>query len=907
MMANSRMVYENKKYQYKVSVVTAVYNVQEYLEEMIESIISQTIGFENIQLILVDDGSTDASFDICQMYHDKYPKNIISIKKKKSGVSATRNIGMEYIRGKYVNFCDSDDILEKDALEKMYVFLERNYEYIDLVSIPMTFFGAVNSEHILNYKYKKTKIVNLRISYTYIQLSMASVLVKADVVKKYKFNEKLLFAEDARLINEILLDKMQYGVISDTRYLYRKREGGGSAVDTGKYRYEYYIPCVKFFAYELLEKSKEIKGFVPKFIQYTCLYYLQWRIKDYPFVPKGILNEMERAEYISLMKNVFASLDDSIIVAPKKLTNIYKMRILGLKNHYSWELLYQEDNIYEVFGDESTISLGEYSAIYEMLSFDEQSIVLEGFIKNVLSRGNIQFYIENIDTGEKFKAKQFERDERNEYLFDEAICKGIGFIIRIPLDAIRENGCFKPYYSVNGHNIECKYIWLSNHFPITQNLKNSYLICNGYFIECNGNVLSIKMKTLFSGVLKECALLNELFHSKDRMERRGAFARIIYWMAKLLKHQEIWIISDRLMKADDNGEALFTYINTVAKSRKIKSYFLIDKSTDDAKRISKVGKIIDYNSFRYKVMALLCDKFISSQAGDYVFNRFNVYKYVYKNMIFPQKYIFLQHGVTKDDLSNWLNRYNTRLNMVVTVTKPEYASFLTYNYYFNEEQVKLTGFPRFDYLHDESNESRIITVMPTWRGYLTGALDIKSEKRALSNSFSESRYCKMFKEFFSSNKLVDILRQHDYTIQLMLHPNMPQECIKYFECPNEIVVLDSNTRYRDIFAKSRLIITDYSSTVFDFAYMRKPVLYYQADADEFFSGKHTYKKGYFDYEKDGFGEIAYNADELVVLLNEYLENKCQVKEKYLNRIENTFCFDDKDNCKRVYEEICKLR
>ena len=94
--------------------------------------------------------------------------------------------------------------------------------------------------------------------------------------------------------------------------------------------------------------------------------------------------------------------------------------------------------------------------------------------------------------------------------------------------------------------------------------------------------------------------------------------------------------------------------------------------------------------------------------------------------------------------------------------------------------------------------------------------------------------------------------------------------------------------------------------VFDFAYLRKPVLYYQADKEEFFSGAHTYTKGYFDYERDGFGEVEYDVDSLVDRVIEYMENDCRLKPLYRDRIDATFPYSDQNNCKRIYEAIIEL-
>lgn len=101
---------ENKNLKYKFSVIVPIYNVEDYLDETIDSVINQDIGFkENIQLILVNDGSEDDSEKICLKYKKMYPDNVIYVKQNNQGVSAARNTGIRYIEGKYTNFLDADD------------------------------------------------------------------------------------------------------------------------------------------------------------------------------------------------------------------------------------------------------------------------------------------------------------------------------------------------------------------------------------------------------------------------------------------------------------------------------------------------------------------------------------------------------------------------------------------------------------------------------------------------------------------------------------------------------------------------------------------------------------------------------------------------------------------------------
>ena len=103
------------------------------------------------------------------------------------------------------------------------------------------------------------------------------------------------------------------------------------------------------------------------------------------------------------------------------------------------------------------------------------------------------------------------------------------------------------------------------------------------------------------------------------------------------------------------------------------------------------------------------------------------------------------------------------------------------------------------------------------------------------------------------------------------------------------------------------MITDYSSVAFEMAYLKKPVLYYQFDEEDFFNLEyHSGQRGYFDYRKDGFGPVVTTEEELLKELEVLLQNDCKVGEPYQSNIENTFEFRDGKCCERVYRAILEL-
>ena len=99
------------------------------------------------------------------------------------------------------------------------------------------------------------------------------------------------------------------------------------------------------------------------------------------------------------------------------------------------------------------------------------------------------------------------------------------------------------------------------------------------------------------------------------------------------------------------------------------------------------------------------------------------------------------------------------------------------------------------------------------------------------------------------------------------------------------------------------MLTDYSSVAFEFAYLRKPIIYYQFDEKTFFE-EHTYRKGYFDYKKSGFGEVESQECMIVDRICRYLQNECQLSGKYRERIEHAYNQSKGNACQQIYSKMC---
>lgn len=400
------------EYKFKFSVIIPIYNVEKYLEETILSVINQTIGFkENIQLILINDGSKDKSYKICEKYKKLYSDNIIYDKQENQGVSAARNKGMEYIEGKYANFLDSDDIWDLDVFEKVYKFFEKHEKDIDVISCRQKFFEAKEGYHQLDYKFESNRIIDIQEDFEYIQLSTSSAFLKSDIVKKYKYDERLKYAEDATLVGQVIMEKSKYGILSDAIYNYRKRKKNTSALQTREGDKSWYFDTIKYGYDVLISKSIEKYGEVINYFQYQIMYDLQWRLK---VDVSKYLNQEEKEKYIKEIVRLLSYIDDEIIMQQKYLWKEYKVLALCLKYKKDIRKEFYYDNNAVCFDKIKIFNIKSKSIFkIEKIKFNGKNLKIKGIINIFVPEKDYEIYIkinnknkEKIETTKKINNRQ---------------------------------------------------------------------------------------------------------------------------------------------------------------------------------------------------------------------------------------------------------------------------------------------------------------------------------------------------------------------------------------------------------------------------------------------------------------------------------------------------------------------
>lgn len=638
-------------------------------------------------------------------------------------------------------------------------------------------------------------------------------------------------------------------------------------------------------------------GCIPKFVQYNLMIFLKWSFTA-PSAEKIFMKLMSIEDYEKYLKELLVHIDDNVI-NNCGLQLAYKLLIFRIKHDGKIRFVRRSFTKRLYFKNAKVCELSTNIMNIDFVELETNKVKFRGRIK-FAGCGKDEFALYAlVNQEEKFAAKDIGNQYdtlvwgRNEY-------PGMSFEIEIDLEG-KDEAKIEFFCIHKGDIVKKSNIVFGRFTPICSTVRNSYYYKDKRIMKYSNknSIITISKASFFDKIKSEHKYLKTLSSINNDYAKHAYYARMLYHLIKPFFRKDIWLISDRTNKSDDNGEAFFKYMQKV-NNKDLKCYFVIDKNTEDAKKMAKIGKVISVNSKKHKVYHLLSSYIISSQANNPVVNPFlrgNIY---YRDILCEKRFVFLQHGVIKDDLSSWLNLYNRNIFGFVVTTNQEYQSILDYDYFYKPENVWLTGLPRHDYLYHD--EKKYITIMPTWRKSLMKYPDPSTGIWILRDDYKQSKYYKFYNSLFNNKKLLEAAKKYGYKICCKPHPII-EPYIDLFDKNDDVIFFDAAKSYREIFAESNLMLTDYSSVAFDFAYLRKPIIYTQFDKDAFFSGEHSYTAGYYDYERDGFGEVVYDIESTVDLIIDYMKNDCKTKDKYLKRINDTFAFSDKNCSERVYKKL----
>jgi len=765
----------------KISVIIPVYNTKEYLVQCLDSVLNQSL--KNIEILLVDDGSDDGSYEIIRSYEEKHA-NIRAFQQVRKRQGAARNLALEYASGEFIAFLDSDDTVPRNAYEKMYEMAQENLTDM-VIGVQQSFSRLrrwvgvpVHREHFHN-SIKQTGIIDF-------PALLSDISACNKLFRRSKLTETgILFpeqksGEDLDFMARVYLEFHGISILPEVVYNYRARENAS----TGRIKSAFFRDRVTTTL-----MLHELYGLSGRLVEFQFLLRSEIRKLVGNRLAKVFHNlpEKERIQIIDYIRSLTNLIEYETFVISEDVSSLDKVKIILLKEG-------ELDALYHLVGNEND---------EEFLKIIESSHCAE----SVRTHWNEYKRRES----KLLSRKKIKRFLRPKYYLGKRIIKAI------------VKGNFAGLYCVF-----------------------KYLILDFVF----------------------------LFKEK-----------------KVGCSQKAWIIDERwAQSAEDNSLHFFIHLRTHFPQLPV--FYVIKKNSPQLSNVESYGNVVPLFSWRHLQLLHSAEVLISTDG--------------FKALAFPFEFlpflrrktfnVFLQHGVSGNKTMTYYKERHPYFDMVVTSNEKERRSFIDV-YGFAENEVVVTGIARFDKLPAERKECviRRILVAPTWRKWLVGKYDIK-----------KSSYYRVWSGLLTSRKFIEILENHNVQLTFQPHFNMMKYIHNFEGHSTHIqIITEPDELLQKHIIESDMLITDYSSVMYDFFYQHKPVYSIMFDRAEW--EKPPNGPPLIDFERDLPLTIFENFEQLIQMLGKTIAGDIMYGGNDLQKVTRLFKYRDHDNCKRIHEHIIGLK
>ena len=308
----------------RYSLVVACYNVEKYIDDFFRSIFIQTVDPDCLEIITVDDGSTDLTAARIADWAQRFPGSIRYLHQPNQGQAVARNTGLACATGEWVSFPDPDDTLSTSYFEEVDAEIARAHSQpLSMVACNLVFFKEAKRSakeedtHPLRYRFEQERtILPASDLQDHMQLSTATAWLRRELIERneLRFDPRVVPTfEDGHFVNRFLLLNAQTEVAFLKRpiYHYRKRGDGSSTLDGAKLTAAWCLDALRYGYLDLLSQAQTIAGDVPRFIQRTVLYDILWRFHYLLDHPERVVlhTQAERKEFMGLLEKIFAGIE----------------------------------------------------------------------------------------------------------------------------------------------------------------------------------------------------------------------------------------------------------------------------------------------------------------------------------------------------------------------------------------------------------------------------------------------------------------------------------------------------------------------------------------------------------------------------------------------------------------------
>jgi len=864
---------------YKVSVIVPVYNVERYLPECLDSLMRQTIAPDDMEVVIVNDGSPDNSEAICLRYAEAFP-NVHYYRKENGGLSSARNYGIDRAQGEYLMYLDSDDSLSPEVVEACVAFFDDHHEEVDLVTFKDQPYH-MGKKQALHYRYgvlKTTGIYDL-VQYPFIAQTRINICTKNLGNENVRFDETPHFRhEDQAYCSAILKQRMRLGFVDQGEYRYRKDN-------------EDSIRARSFTPIELFETTTawfenmfgQFSDEVPEYYQSLLVNDLGWKVAanilwPYHYSPAEFGRAQER------ISNLLSRVSATMILNHPGVDSFHKHYLLTLKPNLFPAMVAQPDSTIETWaGGQKIHTQRDFEIILTRAQILDGALELIGYVKSAL--------FSHI-TDDVAVVAVLGKDGSEQYLktwmaADSSYhCRTVTnrFLAFRYQSAIEDGLSLRLFVEIRGVRYPTRY-WCEETSPFRRG-------------NAGGTVDVGDMRlTLVNGVFS-VSRLNTIAETGNRFDELRASDPSLYVLVRAaLEMRNVgntWMYVDDATYGYDNAYCQFEH--DIRAEDGIERFYVVGRQANtDVAEAAYPGRVVAWGSEMHRLLYLGAAKVLTAFVGPNTVSPFSASQNETLKAFRSPETVYLQHGILHASYETLYSADRACTNRIV-VSSPWERQNLLDRYHYQPDDLIVSGQPRFGRLDRTIMPQRKILFAPSWRAYFAskGATTEWSIQR---EALLSSNYFTGLSTFLNSEELRSLLDETDYILEFKPHPSL-LSVRGLFEVSNpRIKVVGSVSAQEDY----SIFVTDFSSYQFDFVYLKRPVVYFVPDFDEFRSGMNSYRDLDLPFDQ-AFGPLTLDPREAVTELSKILDNGCEMGSPYGARAD-AFFYHGKDVCQATLQAV----
>ena len=919
----------------------------EGLETALNALLQQKLFLSSGQLIVVapeDTGALHTAFDTGVKQLAVSPTLLVL---PDCNAPQAYNAGLDKATGSWINFSLSSASLSANAFTTVAQAIE-HHDTISAFSLrPIHVALGEEQPYLIVPQSNSDMSVDLERQYRHLQLVLQAYFFRRDLLETLRFQAQL--REDAlhRFLLEALLNAVApeadlkapaFRFLSHASYRYTVALEDDILACGLQHEKWWYIDSVRDFIIPFLRSFADTGTPIPSFIQYACVWLVGSRYRcNFNDANKHVLNKEEFDEFYRLCAQAMVYLDNQFILQrgftpPVRLSLASRVALLqgkaeqmNCKLHLTTcgqELAVRfqkkDGSSWDGRPDDDLAGLINKDHVkfeVRLIKHQDNCLIFNGFLFGSILLTGEPFQLYALSWLRGKDPAQYEKilGEKQDVFclkkgFGQVLMKDYPVSFKIPL----KDGHIQKirfYLEIAGVQLN-----LQTSYPRAlsrlSNFRESYwqFTKNRVLIPAPDETGPIKELHIVKNASRKLKLQRErayrkAFLSREPEIKEAKYAlklRALYFLTRpFFRKKRIWVSFDKLYKAGDNGEYMYQYgRERHGQPNMPEFYYIVSKTSPDYPRLKaqKHANILIEDSVKCLLTCMNAQVILATHSN--VFRYFNSNDVVGRCMRdhYQSKVVCVQHGLSINQIAHFQNQWFDDTQLYTCASPFEKQNLSSKYYGYQDAQLQLTGLARYDGLKNQ--DQKLILITPTWRKEVA-AKYVFGEQRGYNPLFKESEYYRIYNTLINDPRLLETAKQTGYRVMYLLHPVTSSQLSDFADNGYvELVAATGDMSYEKVLTEASLMVTDYSGVQFDFAYQRKPLIYYHPD-----TLPPHYEEGGLIYDTMGFGPICKNNDEIVETLCQYMKSGCKMQPEYVKRADAFFSHDDFNNCDRIYHAV----